>query len=126
MILTDWLNERGYEIYDLKGHLNTGKYYLVTGETVRKTTHVCIYKDGKLYHDPHPSNVGLIIETHFEYIGKIMTDKQRLDKLDLLTKGYGLGWILRESFKGCGMRLHESSKDGAVKTVREAIDAFKE
>lgn len=53
-----------------------------------------------------------------------MTDKERLDKLDLLTKGYGNGWILRESINGRGMRLHESSKDGTSKTVREAIDAF--
>ncbi len=55
-----------------------------------------------------------------------ITDTQRLDKLDRLTKGYRLGWILRESISGRGMRLHESGKEGAVKTVREAIDNFEE
>lgn len=55
-----------------------------------------------------------------------MTDKERLDKLENLTTGYGKGWVLRKSYVGRGMRLHETSHDGAYKTVREAIDGFKD
>lgn len=70
-VLRDWLKKHGYIWYDLKGHLMTGEYYLVTGKTERNTVHICIYKNGKLYHDPHPSNKGLTEIMNFEYIGKI-------------------------------------------------------
>jgi hypothetical protein len=53
-------------------------------------------------------------------------DTERLDKLQRLTTGYGKGWILRDSFNGRGMRLHETLQDGVYPTVREAIDAFDE
>ena len=49
-------------------------------------------------------------------------DADRLDFLQLGTKGYGKGWILRPSLTGRGMRLHETSQEGASRTVREAID----
>ena len=49
-------------------------------------------------------------------------DVARLDKLQDMTKGYGKGWILRNSTRGRGMRLHETSQDGAQPTVRAAID----
>ena len=50
-------------------------------------------------------------------------DVARLDKLQDMTKGYGKGWILRNSTRGRGMRLHETDQDGAWPTVRAAIDA---
>ena len=53
-------------------------------------------------------------------------DTERLNKLQRLTKGYGIGWVLRESGNGRGMRLHETSMPGAVKSVRKAIDNYKE
>lgn len=49
-------------------------------------------------------------------------DKTRLDFLQAQTKGYGRGWILRVSLHRRGMRLHETSQEGARPTVREAID----
>lgn len=55
-----------------------------------------------------------------------MTDKERLDKLERLTKGFGQGWLLRESSTGRGMRLHETTRLDASSTVRQAIDNFKE
>ena len=48
-------------------------------------------------------------------------ESRLLDALQAMTKGYGKGWILRESTTGRGMRLHETSQDGARPTVREAI-----
>lgn len=55
-----------------------------------------------------------------------MTDKERLDKLQRLTTGYGLGWLLRKSSTGRGMRLHETTMLDAFSSVRDAIDDFKE
>ncbi len=52
---------------------------------------------------------------------RLPTDRQLLDWLQEQTKGYGLGWIVRNSCCGRGMRLHETSQEGAVPTIREAI-----
>ena len=67
------------------------------------------------------------MEEHQNYISdsrlkELEADKARLDFLQEQTKGY-YGWILRESSQGRGMRLHETSQEGAKPTVREAIDA---
>lgn len=50
------------------------------------------------------------------------TDTERLDFLQRITEGYGLGWILRRSTTGRGMRLHETSQTGACLEIRDAID----
>lgn len=55
-------------------------------------------------------------------VEKVWDDTARLDALQAATTGYGKGWILRESFYGRGMRLHETSMSGASASVREAID----
>ncbi|MDY6893867.1 MAG: hypothetical protein SVO01_00390 [Thermotogota bacterium] len=54
------------------------------------------------------------------------TDTERLDFLQQLTnrKKYTGKVILRESTTGRGWRLHEHSGDGAVESVRDAIDAY--
>lgn len=67
-ILFDWLEERGWDIEFFDGHLYDDSFYAVTGETIRGTSHICIYQNGKLYHDPHPSQAGLINEKNFEII----------------------------------------------------------
>ena len=68
-ILEAFLFSKGYKevfLYDdekeewLKNNPNTP--YMVTGETVRGTRHVCIYMNGQLHHDPHPDNTGLVKE----------------------------------------------------------------
>ena len=57
-------------------------------------------------------------------MGAVVTDSDRLDKLQNLTEGYGSGWVLRGSFNRRGMRLHETFQDGGNPDVRKAIDAY--
>ena len=49
------------------------------------------------------------------------TDTEMLDWLQRQTKGYGVGWICRDSNFGKGMRLHETSREDASASVRDAI-----
>lgn len=49
------------------------------------------------------------------------TDSEMLDWLESQVEGYGNGIIFRFSGMGRGMRLHETSLDGASPTIREAI-----
>lgn len=65
-----WLAERGWNWGSLKGHLYGDQFYLVVGKSPRGVNHVCIYRNGKLWHDPHPSQAGLITEVHFEYLDR--------------------------------------------------------
>jgi len=53
-----------------------------------------------------------------------MTDTELLDALQNTTRGYGNGWVLRESSNGRGMRLHETEGLEGFPTVREAIEDF--
>lgn len=67
--LQKWFLERGWEWKKINGHLFDDSYYLVIGKTNRgNASHVCIYQNGKLYHDPNPCNEGLITEEYFEII----------------------------------------------------------
>lgn len=49
------------------------------------------------------------------------SDTEMLDWLQANTKGYGKGWICRNSISGRGLRVHETSIPEAVPTVRDAI-----
>lgn len=49
------------------------KYYLVSGESVRGVKHMCIYQNGKLVHDPHPTKEGLLTQEIFEELYKPST-----------------------------------------------------
>ena len=43
--------------------------YFVVGPTERgPDMHICLYQDGKLLHDPHPSGVGLLEEVEYWYV----------------------------------------------------------
>lgn len=53
-----------------------------------------------------------------------MNDTELLDALQATTKGYGNGWVLRESSNGRGMRLHETEGVEGFSTVREAIEDY--
>ena len=59
------------------------------------------------------------------YNAEIALTEERalLDGLQAMTKGYGRGWICRNSTTGRGMRLHETSQPDAKPTVREALRA---
>ena len=58
----DWLEERGIGYIRRTGDWVFDGYYLVNGPTERGSTHMVVYKDGKLAHDPHPSRAGLLEE----------------------------------------------------------------
>ncbi len=49
-----------------------GQYYLVSGDSPRGVKHICIYQDGKLIHDPHPTNEGIQNHLWFEKLTKIL------------------------------------------------------
>lgn len=74
-LLEDWLFNKGWQLNGLNGHLDDGAYYFVSGKTKRSKTvsHICIYKNGKLYHDPHPDQSGLTTEDNFEFLERIKT-----------------------------------------------------
>jgi len=52
---------------------------------------------------------------------KSFSDKELLDWLDANARGYGNGWICRDSTTERGLRVHETVGDDAKPTVREAI-----
>lgn len=70
-ILDDWLESKGYEREYILEHLYNDEFYMVSGNTIRNNSHVCIYQNGKLYHDPHPDQTGLITENHISILRKL-------------------------------------------------------
>lgn len=65
--LQDWLINKGWLWEKIDGHLYDDSFYTVTGKVSRSNAnHICIYRNGELYHDPNPSNEGLITEDIFE------------------------------------------------------------
>ncbi len=46
------------------------KYYLVSGKSPRGVSHVCIFQNGVLVHDPHPSKEGILTLDYFETLIK--------------------------------------------------------
>jgi hypothetical protein len=55
-----FLKERGYIVVELPGNRVPECYYLAYGPAARGARHACIYRAGKLVHDPHPDRTGLI------------------------------------------------------------------
>jgi hypothetical protein len=47
------------------------KFYLVSGPSIRWVKHICIYKNGSLVHDPHPTKEGLTALEDFQELIKI-------------------------------------------------------
>lgn len=70
--------------YDFRGTDENGKipqyyeykdkYYLVSGKSARGVNHVCIYQNGILIHDPHPTKEGLITLEYFESLEKMNSE----------------------------------------------------
>lgn len=75
ILLSKWLEDRGWDWGSLEDHQYDDSLYLVYGVSPRSTTHVCIYKNGKLFHDPYPgddeSKLGLVTEETFEFLEPI-------------------------------------------------------
>jgi len=86
--LQTWLKERGWFWRTISGHLYDDSFYMVVGKTNRGANHVCIYKNGKLYHDPNPCNEGLLTEDIFETLIKEAKICFRCDNMKLLTEYY--------------------------------------
>ncbi len=70
-----WLSQMGYEreFYEEDPFIikRTSDYYFACGISPRGFMHQVIYKDGVLFHDPHPSKKGLTNISNFEVIKKI-------------------------------------------------------
>lgn len=87
-VLEDWLKNKGWKLKTINTHLNNDEFYLVSGKTIRNTFHICIYKNGKLFHDPHPSQDGLTTEEVFEELVKISKVCFKCDKNKPLSEYY--------------------------------------
>jgi lysozyme family protein len=68
IFLFEWLNGRGWDMGTMPSHVYDNTFYLVSGLSPRGVNHICIYQNGKLWHDPHPSGDGIKTEEYFEYL----------------------------------------------------------
>ena len=58
--LADWLDSIGFYIMEWQEVIpDIPGYFLVCGESPRGVLHEVVYFDGKMVHDPHPSNAGI-------------------------------------------------------------------
>lgn len=74
--VTDWLLLQGYIFATasiseevLRTEFSRG-YIIVVGPSKRGRTHAVIYKDGRLWHDPHPESTGLAVVEEVDLIIK--------------------------------------------------------
>lgn len=70
--LYEWLGQKGFFHEYIDDHLLNDEFYLVSGNTSRNIMHICIYQNGKLWHDPHPSKEGLLSENSFAVINRVV------------------------------------------------------
>jgi hypothetical protein len=56
----DWLEERGVGYIRREGEWIFDGYYLASGPSPRGVSHMVVYRDGSLAHDPHPSRAGIL------------------------------------------------------------------
>jgi hypothetical protein len=70
--LMEWLEDNGYELMTIDGHQYDNSYYFVTGMSPRdrSITHICIYQNGQLVHDPHPDGTGILNFIGFSQLEK--------------------------------------------------------
>ena len=70
-----WWREHGYTLHHTEKIDEIPKeceYYFAYGVSNRDIMHQVIYKDGKLFFDPHPSGDGILNEVGFEYVIKLI------------------------------------------------------
>ena len=72
-LLNQWLAERGWELKQIDGHLDNDDIYFVKGGSPRHESkvHICLYQQGELLHDPHPSNDGILSTLAFEILKRV-------------------------------------------------------
>lgn len=56
----EWLADSTYNLRD--------KYYLISGQSPRGLSHITIWQNGKMIHDPHPTKEGLVKLQFFQSI----------------------------------------------------------
>lgn len=56
----DWLAERGLQLHSSARPTNPNEIYLVGGQSLRGFFHCVLYRNGELYHDPHPDRTGIV------------------------------------------------------------------
>lgn len=59
-LFSEFAESKGYAAVMLPGNREFEADYLASGTTERGTSHMVVMNDGKLVHDPHPSNAGLV------------------------------------------------------------------
>lgn len=66
-----WFEKLGYQLVQCEKKSDipeSVELYFAYGLSERDVMHQVIYKDGKLFFDPHPSNSGILNEVGFEYL----------------------------------------------------------
>lgn len=56
----NFLLSKGFIDVRLPGNHVPECFYLAYGKSARGVLHACVYRDGHLAHDPHPSRAGLV------------------------------------------------------------------
>jgi hypothetical protein len=56
----EWLEALGIGVWREEGHYVFDGFYLASGPAERGVSHMVVYRNGELAHDPHPSRAGLI------------------------------------------------------------------
>ena len=70
----------GYAAVMLPGNRELEADYLASGTTARGTSHMVVMNDGKLIHDPHPSNAGLVEVQCVWLLARNATPTQRTER----------------------------------------------
>jgi hypothetical protein len=63
----EYLESEYVYIIDIHNHVYDNSLYMVSGKSQRGVNHICIYKNGELYHDPHPDNTGLLPNSEYSF-----------------------------------------------------------
>ena len=72
-LMQKFVNEKGYLWLSIsnKNEVEKDEFYIAIGPSPRGVSHAVIYKNGELYHDPHPSGLGILEVKHLEYLEKL-------------------------------------------------------
>lgn len=75
-LLNRWLAKRGWRVRVISKYMANklkGKHYFVTGLSPNYPGeyHICIFKNGKMVHDPHPEGRGITTKEEYSILEKI-------------------------------------------------------